>query len=260
MSTAVALSPIKSIQQGLQTRRAIYLQALPKHVSVDRFMRGVLLACARDPKLLSCSQESLFQAVSQACQLGLDPSGILGSAYIIPYGSTATLVPGYRGLIDLARRSGQIVSLQAHAVHEGDRFRYQLGDDPKIEHEPSLAPAEGANVLYVYAVARLKDGGVQREVMTKAEIEAIRKKSKAGNSGPWRDHWEEMAKKTVIRRLVKLLPISAELAAIEQAEAAAEEDQNPEALLAALESGAEPPSARADALEAELDSREPGEE
>jgi recombination protein RecT len=263
MSQAL-VAQMKSVQTGLTARRTIYAQLLPKHVNVDRFIRGTLLAVAKDPKLLACSQESLFQAVSQACQLGLDPSGTLGSAYIIPYGSTATLVPGFRGLIDLARRSGQIVSLQAHVVREGDAFDYQLGDDPKIDHRPNLEQDPPGKLRFVYAVALLKDGGKQREVMSRSEVEAIRKKSRAGKSGPWVDHFDEMAKKTVIRRLVKLLPISTEqlLAQALAADDHAEGEPDAEQLLAAFE-GSNDGSRGVEALEAQLDAqdaRDPGSE
>lgn len=136
---------------------------------------------------------------------------------LLPFGNgkdkqgrpNAQLIIGYRGMIDLARRSGQIVSLSAYCVHEQDTFNYKLGLDPDIEHIPASV-ADRGKVTHVYAVAKLKGGGVQFEVLSRAEIEAIRSTSKAGNSGPWKDHWEEMAKKSAIRRLFKYLPVSIE--------------------------------------------------
>lgn len=112
-------------------------------------------------------------------------------------------------MIDLARRSGQIQSIGAYVVHEADDFEYELGLHPDIHHKPSPLADRGP-VTYVYAVAVLKGGGVQFEVMSRAEVEAIRKQSKAGNSGPWVTHWEEMARKSVVRKLFKYLPVSIE--------------------------------------------------
>lgn len=118
------------------------------------------------------------------------------------------LIIGYRGMIDLARRSGQIVSISARTVRESDQFNYCYELDERLEHVPS--GNEDAPISHVYAVARLKDGGVQFEVMTLKQIEAVRSQSKAANSGPWISHFEEMAKKTLIRRLFKYLPVSIE--------------------------------------------------
>jgi recombination protein RecT len=151
--------------------------------------------------------------------MGLEPGGALGHCYLLPFGNgkakdgrpNAQLIIGYRGMIDLARRSGQIVSICAYTVHEKDHFVWRLGLDPDIEHVPS-PEADRGPMTYVYAVAKLKGGGVQFEVMSRAEVEKVRKQSKAGSSGPWVTHFDEMAKKTVIRRLFKYLPVSIEAA------------------------------------------------
>ena len=183
--------------------------ALPKSMTAERMLRVILSECNKAPALFDCSRESFLGAILQCSALGLEPGSALGHCYLIPYGKTCQLIIGYRGMIDLARRSGQIVSLQAWAVHENDTFNFQLGLNPDIQHIPA-ASADRGNITFVYAVARLKGGGVQFEVMSRAEIEKVRKASKAGNSGPWSNHWEEMAKKTVIRRLFKYLPVSIE--------------------------------------------------
>ena len=112
-------------------------------------------------------------------------------------------------MIDLARRSGQIVSISARTVRDGDNFHFEYGLNESLTHIPG--ENEDSPITHVYAVAKLKDGGIQFEVMTKKQIEKVREKSKAGDSGPWKDHWEEMAKKTVIRRLFKYLPVSIEM-------------------------------------------------
>ncbi|EBG1618414.1 recombination protein RecT, partial [Salmonella enterica] len=156
-------------------------------------------------------------AIVQCSQLGLEPGGALGHAYLLPFGNkneksgkkNVQLIIGYRGMIDLARRSGQIASLSARVVREGDDFSFEFGLEEKLVHRPG--ENEDAPVTHVYAVARLKDGGTQFEVMTRKQIELVRAQSKAGNNGPWVTHWEEMAKKTAIRRLFKYLPVSIEI-------------------------------------------------
>lgn len=194
--------------KGFQSQMAL---ALPKTLTPERLTRVVMTECRKTPALLKTSRESFLGAVLQCAQLGIEPGSALGHAYLIPYGNQCNLIIGYRGMIDLARRSGQIVSLHAYCVHAKDDFHYELGLHPDIHHVPS-AEADRGPVTYVYAVAQLQGGGVQFEVMSRAEVEAIRSSSKAGRSGPWVSHWDEMAKKTVIRRLFKLLPVSIEIA------------------------------------------------
>ena len=191
--------------------------AMPKSMTPDRLTRIVMTECRKTPALMKCAPESFYGAVLQCAALGLEPGSALGHCYLLPFGNgkdksgrpNAQLIIGYRGMIDLARRSGQIVSLQAWTVHAQDTFNYQLGLNPDIEHIPASVADRGP-VTHVYAVAKLKGGGVQFEVMSRAEIEKIRSASKAGNSGTWSRHWDEMAKKTVIRRLFKYLPVSIE--------------------------------------------------
>lgn len=191
--------------------------ALPKSMTAERLTRIVMTECRKVPALMQCNQESFFGAVLQCAQLGLEPGSALGHCYLLPFGNgksrdgrpNCQLIIGYRGMIDLARRSGQIVSINAFCVHEADEFEYELGLHPDIHHRPSPL-AERGPVTYVYAVAVLKGGGVQFEVMSRAEIEAVRAQSKAGKSDPWVTHWDEMARKTVVRKLFKYLPVSIE--------------------------------------------------
>lgn len=265
MSTAVAVrEQVQAVQAALQTRRGTFAAMLPKHVPVEKFVKSVMVACLKNPDLLRCDRASLLQAVTGACQLGLDPSGILGSAYIIPYGTQATLVPGYRGLIDLARRSGQILSIEAHVVRDGDSFDYELGLEPVLKHRPNLDTDKPGALRFVYAVAKLKDGGRQCEVMSRAQVEEIRQKSRAGRKGPWVDHYDEMARKTVVRRLVKWLPISTELQQALELDDQVEGEPSAEEMLAAFEQGdPSPQSGRTADLRARLeadDAREPGTE
>ena len=171
---------------------------------------NALTAVAKNPKILDCDRESIMLSVMQAAELGLEPGGALGEGYLVPYGRTCQFIPGYRGFISLARRSGQIVSIEAHAVYEKDEFVVEFGLDPKLVHRPTLA-AERGEVVAFYAVARLVGGGVQHDYMTRADVDAIRKRSRAASSGPWVTDYNEMGKKTVIRRLFKTLPVSVEL-------------------------------------------------
>lgn len=190
--------------------------ALPKHMTSDRLARIALTEIRKVPTLAKCDQTSFLGAIMQCAQLGLEPGGALGHAYLLPFenrkkGITEVqFIVGYRGMIDLARRSGQIVSLTARTVHENDEFSYQYGLSEDLKHVP--ATGERGALQYVYAVAKLKDGGVQFEVMSRSDIDKVRAQSKAGNYGPWQTHYDEMAKKTVIRRLFKYLPVSIELA------------------------------------------------
>ena len=197
--------------------------ALPRHMTPDRMARIVTTEIRKTPALLKCDRNSFLGAVIQCAQLGLEPGNSLGHAYILPFDkrekqggqwvtvrTDAQLIIGYRGMIDLARRSGQIISISARTVREGDAFSYSFGLAEDIHHIPSDEAAEG-EITHVYAVARLRDGGVQFEVMSKKQIAAVQDQSKSKDSGPWKTHWEEMAKKTVIRRLFKYLPVSVEI-------------------------------------------------
>lgn len=191
--------------------------ALPRHMTAERMIRIATTEIRKVPALGDCDTMSFVSAIVQCSQLGLEPGGALGHAYLLPFGNknensgkkNVQLIIGYRGMIDLARRSGQIASLSARVVREGDDFSFEFGLEEKLVHRPG--ENEDAPVTHVYAVARLKDGGTQFEVMTRKQIELVRAQSKAGNNGPWVTHWEEMAKKTAIRRLFKYLPVSIEI-------------------------------------------------
>lgn len=186
-------------------------RALPRHLSADRMLRVTMTSIRRTPKLLSCSQQSLLGAIMQAAQLGLEPDGVLGHAYLVPFKEEVQLLIGFKGLIDLARRSGQLSTIFSRVVYAKDSFEYSYGLNEKLEHVPTTEEDPG-DVVAVYAVARLKDGGTQFEVMTRREVEAIRKRSRAANDGPWITDYAEMCKKTCLRRLCKMLPASVELA------------------------------------------------
>lgn len=192
--------------------------AVPKHLNADRMARIAATEVRKNKALLNTEPTSFLGSVMQAAQLGLEPGSALGQAYLVPYGNQCQLIIGYKGMIDLARRSGQVLSLNAYAVREGDDFSFQLGLKPDIHHVPSLeADRIKKPITYVYAVATLKGGGYQFEVMSRAEVEAVRAKAKSKNI--WTNYFEEMAKKTVIRRLFKYLPVSIEALEITNADA-----------------------------------------
>jgi recombination protein RecT len=219
MSTALTRTA-DTVGQMLAANADALNEALARHVDADRLIRVSLAQIRKTPALAKCSPVSLAQAIMEAGRLGVEP-GLLGQAYLVPYGTEATLIVGYRGLIELARRSGNVTKVEARIVHEHDAFEVEFGSSARFSHRPNLFGDRG-KPIGVYAEATYADaaGTVQREFMTVAEVEAIRARSKAGRSGPWVSDWAEMAKKTAVRRLVKMLPLSIEdAAAIERIDA-----------------------------------------
>lgn len=181
-------------------------QALPKHLTPDRFMRVLAASMQKTPKLMQCSKTSLFEAMITCSQLGIEPDG--RRAHLIPYGNTCQLIIDYKGIAELVMRSGLVSNIHADIVCDNDVFDYDAGEIKA--HKVNFREPRG-EVYAVYARCRFKDGSEKCDVMTKDEVEAIRKRSKAGNSGPWQTDWNEMAKKTVFRRLSKWLPLSSEV-------------------------------------------------
>jgi len=181
--------------------------ALPKHLTPDRFVRVALTAINKTPKLLQCNKESLLTCLLDCSQLGLEPDG--RKAHLIPYGDKATLIIDYKGLVELARRSGEIADIHADIVCENDDFKYSFGTNGTLIHKPNLK--DRGEPIAAYSYVSLKDGSSSYEVMNRDEVEAIHKRSKAASNGPWVTDWAEMAKKTVFRRHSKWLPVSSEL-------------------------------------------------
>lgn len=216
VATSTAPKDIAALMSSPKVKQQMAL-AMPKHMTADRMMRIALTEIRKVPALSKCNVESFMGSIMQCAQLGLEPGNALGHAYLLPFGSgkaadgkpNCQLIIGYRGMIDLARRSGQIVSLTARTVHENDTFVYEFGLEETMVHKP--AEGDRGKMTHVYAVAKLKGGGIQFDVMSKADVDKVKASSKAGNNGPWVSHYEEMAKKTVIRRLFKYLPVSIEM-------------------------------------------------
>ena len=203
--------------------------ALPKHMTADRMARVIMTELRKVPKLAACDPHSFMGAVMMASQVGLEPGGALGHCYLIPFENRRAnrvevqFIMGYRGMLDLARRSGQIISIEARSVYESDKFHVSFGLEPDLKHEPAWELADRGELRAVYAVAKLKDGGTQFEVMSRADVERVRNESQGYKTAkrfqkdgvinsPWATHFEEMAKKTVLRRLFKWLPMSIEMA------------------------------------------------
>ncbi len=190
--------------------------ALPRHLTLQRMESVCLSAALNDPKLLECYTPSLFGAMIKCSQLGLEPNNALGQAYLIPFKNTkknrmdVQLIMGYRGMIDLARRSGNIVSLQAQAVRDGDEFVFEWGIEEKLRHVPC---ANRGEIVQFYAYAKLVGGGVQFDKLTREDMDThMRTTQSKGAYGPWKDHYEQMGRKTMIRRLFNYLPVSIEMA------------------------------------------------
>jgi recombination protein RecT len=219
-----AVSPYRKIEAYLVKMKPQLEMALPKDFDADRLTRIALTTFKMNPKLLDASVESLIGAVLQSAQLGLMPN-LLGSCYFIPYHNkqtgetTVSFQIGYKGLIDLVYRSGNVLYVRANAVCENDEFKYRYGINEELDHVP--APKNRGNITHFYAYAKLKNGGHYFDVMTVDEINQIRdrhsqafqgaKKYNNEKSSVWAMHYEEMAKKTIIKRMIKYLPISVEV-------------------------------------------------
>ena len=197
--------------------------AVPKHVTPDRLARVALTAIRTNPTLLECSIPSLMACIMQGAQLGLEV-GPLGHCYMVPFNrkvkgkqgepdrwiKDVQFIIGYKGLIDLARRSGQIKEIAAHPIFERDKFQVRYGFESTLEHTPNFA--DRGQLIGFYAYAITTDGGRYCDVMTLAEVNAIRERSKSKDNGPWVTDYEQMGRKTVLRRLCKFLPMSIEVA------------------------------------------------
>lgn len=192
-------------------RQESFGRLLPKGMDPAWFTAEVRVAVVRAPRLLECDPVSVFDAITTCAQLGLSPSGRLGSAYLIPYGQKCTLVVGYRGMVDLAYRSGEIVSVGAQVVHENDDFTAQEGFDLQVQHKRT--EDEPGAIRAVYAWAQTRAGGTIKVLMLRREVEPIRraalaKKRSGAPPTPWETNEEEMWKKTALRRLFKVCPLS----------------------------------------------------
>lgn len=194
---------------------------LPRHMDAERIARIALLAMNKTPMLYECDPMTVLQSVMQASALGLEINTPLGHAYLIPFRNRqkqvveCQLIPGYRGYVDLARRTGKVSTLYADVIFEGEEYAFERGLNARLTHKPDLDRDENdpAKVIAAYAVA-VVDGHPQFEIMGRKALDRIRAGSRSANNGPWVTHTVEQFKKTVIRRLCKVLPMSPEVAAL----------------------------------------------
>lgn len=218
------MKPAEKIAHLLESRKDSIAAMLPRHLNLERLLKVAQIAATTTPSLLECEIPSLISAIGQCAQMGLEPNTVLGHAYLVPFNAKnksgqwikiVQVILGYKGLIDLARRSGHIISIAAHEVREKDLFELEYGLEEKLRHVPSMQ--DRGDIIGFYAVAHLKDGGHAFDWMPTAEVEAIKGKSQGYQAAikykkdhPWISHYVEMGKKTAVRRLAKMLPLSIE--------------------------------------------------
>lgn len=220
-ATGQPQNPAMDFPEMLHTYKNQIAAALPRHIDPARMIR-IALSCFRaTPTVAECDPASIFACVVQSAQLGLEP-GINGEAYLVPFWNNkkkrleCQLIPGYRGLIKLARNTAGIMNVSAQIVYSNDKASLTLGTEESLIHEPYLSGARG-HPEWAYCVAHFKDGGHHIEAMTWDEIQKIKERSKSRNAkgelvGPWVTDENEMSRKTVVRRGSKYWPMSIELA------------------------------------------------
>lgn len=230
MSTSVATrqtTPVEAFKMEILTpdRAEDLFSALPAHVKPERFERNLVTALMQEPRLMSCDPSMVFREVAKAAALGLVLDPQLGEAYLIvgwnsrERRSEPQIRIGYRGIMKLARQSGDVAQIYAHEVRQNDECEIILGDEKRILHKPNFKGDRGIVILY-YAVVKFKDGTSDFEPMSLTDIHRIRDRSDAYRafkegkikSTPWATDEEEMSKKTVIRRLLKRVSQSPDLA------------------------------------------------
>lgn len=240
-STALATRKLSSgelLKREFDKWKPTLAAVLPRHLDAERIIKMAIGAFMRSDDLQACTIGSIIKATIMAAELGLEPGGLLGECYLVGYSNKkkvrdgnvwkevkvreATLIPGYRGLIKLARQTGDVVGIYAVAVDESEvrGFRVVLGTERRIEHEMDLTAARTEKLFAAYGVVQFRDGSNHFEVMTKGQIDAIKNRSAASSSGPWVSDYAAMAKKTMIKQVLKMVTLSPEKPALAQAIAA----------------------------------------
>jgi recombination protein RecT len=203
MSNALA-----EIRPAIEKMAPQFKAALPAHIPVERFVRTTLTAVQTNPELINADRRTLFASATRAAQMGLLPDGREGA--IVTFGGKCQFMPMLGGVLKLVRNSGELASIDAQIVYKNDKFTYRPGIDLVPAHEPDWFGDRG-DIVGVYAVAKMKDGAAYVEILSKKQVEQVRNVSRAKSSGPWVTWWDEMARKTAIRRLAKRLPLSTDL-------------------------------------------------
>lgn len=212
MTTSTELTPIEAMRGTLVKMQPEFQAALPPQIPVEKFIRTTLTAVQMNPELLGADRRSLLGACMKAAQDGLLLDGREAAPVIFrtKEGPKVQYMPMVGGILKKIRNSGELASISAHVVYSNDQFEYELGDNENIIHKPFLGEDRGKPIA-VYAVAKTKDGAIYREAMSVADVDKVRQASRAKDAGPWVQWWDEMAKKTVIRRMAKRLPSSADV-------------------------------------------------
>lgn len=246
-STSTALTIAERVERStvvheLSSRGSALLSLLPDEASVRRFQRVTVQALAKNPDLLDCTPDSVVSSVMEAAAMGLEPTGAIGGAHLVPFSvnvgsrenprweKRAQLIPDFRGVVRMLVRPrsdgtpSDVLTVAADVVKEGDEFRWTSGLRPELVHVPSMDPARSSKpTTHVYAVAELREGQPRFAVLDRARIEGIRNRGKKKGISFWDTDWDEMAKKTAVKQLAKLLPVEPALRAILAREDEAEE-------------------------------------
>jgi recombination protein RecT len=259
MATQANANPVAVIRQNLTAMAPEFKAALPAHVSVEKFSRVAMTAIQNNPALQNADRRSLFGAVVRLAQDGLLPDG--REAALVLFGNKAQAMPMIAGVLKKIRQSGEVSKISAQVVYENDHFLVKYGFDEDVEHSPPALDKPRGKAIGAYATAVLKDGSRLLEVMSLEEIEQVRKVSRASQNGPWVQWWGEMARKTVMRRLSKRLPMSTDLEdEVFSRDATMAPSDEAKADFTVIEGGAgEEPVSRLDALEHHLEEEGEGE-
>lgn len=243
-------NPVAVIRQNLVAMAPEFKAALPSHVSVEKFSRVAMTAIQNTPALANADRRSLFGAFVRLAQDGLLPDG--REAAIVMFDNKAQAMPMIAGILKKIRQSGEVAKVSAQVVYANDKFIVKYGFDEDVEHIPPALNEPRGEPIGAYATAVLKDGSQLLEVMSLEQINDVRKVSRASGNGPWVTWFGEMARKTVMRRLSKRLPMSTDLE-----DEIFSRDETMRGNLHAIDVEAEPPKSapvsRLDAIEHQIE-------
>jgi len=198
---------VQEFSKALAAKQNTFKSVLPAHIPPEKFMRTAVGAVQNNPDILKCSQSSIFQACQKAAQDGL----VLDNreAALVSFGSQAQYMPMVAGVLKKLRNSGNLSTIVVEIVHKNDPFTYNPGTG-EFNHEPDWFGDRG-EAKGVYAMATLKDGSRQIEIMNKQQLNQVKAVSRSSGAGPWKQWEHQMWKKSVLRRIAKLLPSSADI-------------------------------------------------
>lgn len=222
LNPKTAVGDVRTARSLFRFYEEFVARGLPAQLKPEVLINAVVNSCQKTPKLLQCTQESMISALMHCGSVGWVPDTPAQECHLIPFGGKVVVIGGYRGFIKLVRNSGEICQVVSRVVYVGDDFKYQLGSNPEIIHVPKLTaePQADGDILYVYSQVWWKDAAVfprdDFEVMSKAQVDKIMAGVVNKNNGkvpdPWKYHYPEQARKTAIKRHMKRLPLTAEMA------------------------------------------------